>query len=111
MKRLTRDEARRIAVNVVIVGERQSGEHKCDRLRSFPGRHDIGRNDRAEAEEGAMGKCGHDPRAQEQRIAWRDRAQAIPENKDSNQQQQCPTAIETGGGDREDGPPNATPSA
>jgi hypothetical protein len=85
------------------VGERQSREHKRDRLRPFSGRHDIGRNDRAEAEEGAVGKCGHNPRAHEQPIARSDRAQAVPDNKDSDQQQQCPTAIETGGGDREDG--------
>jgi len=47
----------------------------------------------------------------EQRIARCDGAQAIPKNKDSDQQQQRPAAIEACGGNREDRRPNTTPSA
>src|SRR5262249_54764495 len=66
----------------------------------FAGR-DIGRNDRAEPEECAMGKCGDDPSTHEKGIIWRDCAEAVAENKDPDEQQQCRTAFETRGGDRE----------
>ncbi|KAH0442812.1 hypothetical protein KCU90_g1641, partial [Aureobasidium melanogenum] len=83
------------------IGERQAREHQRDGLRAAVRRNQTGRDHRPDAEERAMAERRDDARGHQHRIARRDRAQQVADDKDPDQAHQRFLARHIGHGDRD----------
>ncbi len=88
--------------NAEDVGDGQPGEHHGDGGRLLVGRNEAGRDNRADAEEGAVGECGQHPRRHQRPVVRRKRARRVADGEDRHQHQQRGFARPAAGGDGHD---------